>query len=118
MIIDGKGLMSSHAYQVATRAAITGKTAQLKDFLKRNTAAYLWAGAHQDAYAEALSRDTGLPAEVARVMVRSIHPSAAPLNAQLLAEAEDVVKHLSAVSDAPVTPRPIAEAFAPEFRAD
>ncbi len=116
VIASGKGLMSSHAYQVATPDAIAHKLPQLRDFIARQNTAYVWAGSHQPEYAAALSRDTGLPSDVALAMVRDIRPSVAPLDDTLIAEAGDVVKHLAAASDETLNPPPIAQAFAAEFR--
>lgn len=116
ILITGKGLLASHAYQVATPAAIHDKLAQLRDFLPRIGKAYAWANANPQGYADALTHDTGLPPDVALSMVRAIHPAVAPLNDAILADADDIVKHLSAASDQPIKSRPIAEAFAQEFR--
>ncbi len=115
-LITGKGLLASHAYQVATPVAIRDKPVQLRDFLARIAKAYAWANANPQGYADALSRDTGLPSDVALSMVRAIHPAVAPMNDAIVADADDIVKHLSAASDQPIKARPIADAFAKEFR--
>ncbi|MFT4076910.1 MAG: ABC transporter substrate-binding protein [Asticcacaulis sp.] len=115
VLVSGKGLMTSHAYQVATPAAIHDKTAALQDFNARLTKAYEWGNAHPQDYAAALSKDTGLPIDVAAAMLKQIAPHTVPLDASIVAEADGVVDHLSKASDTPPQKRPIADAFATEF---
>ncbi len=116
ILIDGRGLMNAHAYQVATPAAIAGKAAELKDFITRLGTAYDWASAHPEDYAAALSRDTGLPVDIALAMVKDTRPHTVPVDDTIVAEAEETVRHLAAASGETVQNRPIADAFAASFR--
>lgn len=116
VLVSGKGILTSHAYQVATPAAIYDKEADLKDFDARLTKAYEWGNAHPEEYAAALSKDTGLPVDIATAMLKQISPHTVPLDAAIVTEAEGVVSHLSKASKTPPPPRPIDEAFAAEFR--
>lgn len=117
VLVSGKGLMTSHAYQVATPAAIRDKASALHDFDTRLAKAYVWGNAHPEAYAAALSKDTGLPLDIAAAMIRQTSPHIVPLDRSIITEADGVVDHLSKASDTPPQKRPIAEAFAEEFEA-
>jgi sulfonate transport system substrate-binding protein len=116
VLVNGEGLLSSHAYQVATPEAIADKNAQLRDFLYRLDQAYAWGAAHPEAYATALSKDTGLPPDVAIAMVRESQPAISPLDEHVVADAQDVLTHLSTAGDTQSKSRPINDAFATEFR--
>jgi len=116
ILASGNGLLKSHAYQVSTPAAIRDKQPQLRDFLARLDRAYIWENAHPDNYAAALAHDTGLPPDVALATVEAMHPVTAPLDDGIVADAQDIVKHLSQAGYSPVNPRPIDAAFASVFR--
>ena len=116
VLVNGNGLLKSHAYQVATPGAIRDKTPQLRDFLARLDRAYQWENAHQNDFAAALSHDTGLPVDIALATVDAMHPVTAPLDDSVVADAKDIVAHLSREGFSPASPRPIDDAFATAFR--
>ncbi len=116
VLVSGKGLMTSHAYQVATPAAIRDKSAALHDFDDRLTRAYAWGNAHPVEYAAALSKDTGLPVDIATAMLKQISPHTVALDDSIVTEANEVVDHLSKASDTPPQPRSIDDAFSTEFK--
>ncbi len=116
VLATGKGLLKSHAYQIATPKAIRDKAPQLRDFLARLDRAYQWENGHPSDFAAALARDTGLPADVSLATVSAMHPVTAPLDDGIVADAQDIVRHLSQSGAAPATSRPIEDAFAPAFR--
>ncbi len=116
VLVTGNGLLKSHAYQIATPKAIRDKTPQLRDFLARLDRAYQWENLHQADFAAALVRDTGLPPDVSLATISAMHPVAAALDDGVVADAQDIVRHLSQAGAAPASSRPIEAAFAPAFR--
>lgn len=116
VLASGHGLLKSHAYQVATPAAIADKAPQLRDFLARLDRAYQWENSHQAEFAAALARDTGLPLDVAFATIKDMHPVTAPLDDGVVADARDIIEHLSREGLSPAGARPIDAAFAPAFR--
>ena len=116
VLVSGNGLLKSHAYQIATPKAIRDKQPQLRDFLTRLDRAYQWENNHASDFAAALSRDTGLPLDVALATVSAMHPVTAPIDDGVVADAQDIVHHLAEAGVAPTGPRPIEQAFAPAFR--
>lgn len=65
-IADGRDLFTGYGFMVASEASIAPKRAQIAEFLRRYAKAQSWAGANTDAFAVALGRETGLPADVSR----------------------------------------------------
>jgi len=96
VIIDNRGLMHGVGFEAATEGAITGKRAQLDDFLHRLAQAERWGASHQDQYAAALAKDTGLPLDVAQATVSRGRAAAAPLDAAIEAEERDTLAHFQA----------------------
>ncbi len=116
VLVSGNGLLKSHAYQVATPAAIRDKAPQLRDFLARLDRAYQWENAHQSDFGAALAHDTGLPLDVALATVDAMHPIAAPLDDGIVADARDIVQHMSGAGLSAAPNRSIDDAFAASFR--
>jgi sulfonate transport system substrate-binding protein len=96
VIADNRGLLHGVAFEAATQRAITGERAQLGDFLHRLAQAERWGANHQDLYAAALAKDTGLPLDVAEATVRSGRVGPAPLDAAIEAEEQDTLAHFQA----------------------
>jgi len=69
IIVDGHGLLPGYSYQAANTAAISAKHAILADFLQRLAKAREWALTHTDAFAAVWAHETGLPNNVAQIVV-------------------------------------------------
>lgn len=70
VVADGRDLIHGYAFEVANESAIAAKRTILADFLQREGRALDWAAVHPEDYARVLSTETGLPLDIARIMVR------------------------------------------------
>jgi len=70
VVADGQNLIQGYAFEVANEQAIAAKRAILADFLQREAKALAWGAAHPADYAKVLAAETGLPLDIARIMVR------------------------------------------------
>lgn len=68
-LADATVLPAEAGFYAASNKAILAKRPQLEDFLKRATRARLWVRTHPEEFAKVLSKDTGIPLEVARFTV-------------------------------------------------
>ncbi len=66
VVVDAKDFDPPFSVDVAYAPSIEPKRALLADFLKREAQALAWARTHLDDYAKVLSKETGLPLEIAR----------------------------------------------------
>lgn len=92
VVADGQGLLTGISFQAATKKAIVEKRPELVDFLKRLTRAYAWVAGNRDAYAAVLSRETGLPADVAAYTVRRAGLVPVAIDEALLREERDTLE--------------------------
>ncbi|MBV8682092.1 MAG: ABC transporter substrate-binding protein [Caulobacteraceae bacterium] len=113
VLADGRGLMSGIGFTVANQGSLASKLALIDDFLARQARAYEWARAHPQELAAAISRDTGLPDDVARDMVARGRAQVIPIDQALVAEERMT---FDAFRRAGVIERQIdvADAFAPD----
>lgn len=96
-IADNRGLMRGVAFEAATDGAIAGKHAQLDDFLRRLARAEQWGGDHVDAYARVLSKDTGLPEDIAHsTLAARARARAVPMDETIEAQERDTLSHFKA----------------------
>ena len=91
ILVDGKGIMSGLSYQVANERAIAEKHDLLSTFTRRLEAALHWGLTHVDAYAQAWSDETGVPADVSRqtLLARGFAP--APIDLGVIADQQHTV---------------------------
>jgi sulfonate transport system substrate-binding protein len=64
-IITGDGITPGISFQIATLAAIKDKRAEVEDFVRRHTAARVWALEHPETYAEVWGKLMNIPPAVA-----------------------------------------------------
>ncbi|MFE9744471.1 ABC transporter substrate-binding protein [Saccharothrix saharensis] len=71
VLTDGRGKSNGYTFQVAGRAALDspGKSAAVKEFVKRIGQAQRWADTHREEWARVWAAETGLKLEVARAAV-------------------------------------------------
>lgn len=112
VLVDSAELgLDSQGYHVATPEAIRSKATQLRDFSERLDRAYAWVEGNEAEYAAALSKDTGLPLDVALATISATRSRLVPTDAVAIAHAEDILTHLAAASGEAGPSRPAAEAF-------
>lgn len=71
ILAPGTGLVNSIGFEAAADGAIAAKHAILLDFMKRLSKAQLWANDHPDQVAQILSKETGLPPDVAQATIKA-----------------------------------------------
>ncbi|MDO7842047.1 ABC transporter substrate-binding protein [Sphingomonas sp. CA1-15] len=110
VIVDAKDYDLPVAFDVANAAAITPKRALIRDFLAREAKALDWARAHPEAYAQVLSRETGLPIDIARASFDRNNRTAVAIAPAVLAHEQAIADRFGRAGLIAPT-RPIAEAF-------
>jgi sulfonate transport system substrate-binding protein len=116
ILADGDGRLSGYGFEAASEAAIAGKRPQVEDFLRRLAKARRWAGEHPDAFAAALSKETGLAPEVALYTVQHYRIAPTPIDDQAVTEATAVLERFWAAGAVTSTRDP-AGAFDRSFNA-
>ena len=91
ILVDGATYLSGYAFDAANASSAITKKTLLADFLRREARALLWAKAHQQAYADVLARETGLPPAIALYQVQHQPLVRVPIDDALKAEERDVV---------------------------
>ena len=89
-----QGVIPAQSFVVANAGALADKRAQITDFLKRLQRARTWAlsdPAHTDAYADAWAERTRADREIARAWFARAHTDLAPLNPQVIVDAQKTV---------------------------
>jgi sulfonate transport system substrate-binding protein len=84
VVADGQNLIHGYVFEVANERAIAAKRPILTDFLQREARALDWAAAHLEDYAAVLSTETGLPLDIARIMVRKNSRHAIPISPAII----------------------------------
>jgi sulfonate transport system substrate-binding protein len=116
VLADGQGRLSGYGFEAASEAAITGKRPQVEDFLRRLAKARRWAGEHPEAFAAALSKETGLQPDVALYTVRQYRIAPTEIDDAAVAEATAVLQRFQAAGAVTATRDP-AGAFDRSFNA-
>lgn len=114
IVADGQGLLTSIGFQAASTKAIETKRDLLIDFLKRTRAANEWAQANREAYAQVLSKETGLPVDVALYTTDRQRSVPVPIDESVLAEERDTLAHFVKAGLIATAPD-ITKAFDPSF---
>ena len=83
---DARELDAQAGFYAANDKAIAHKRALITDFIKRLVQARLWVAHNKDAYAAVLSKETGLPVDVARFTVNDLITEPVPVDDRLKAE--------------------------------
>jgi sulfonate transport system substrate-binding protein len=116
VLASGEGLISGYGYEAATDAAIAAKRPQIADFLRRLAVARRWAVDHQQEYAAALAKETGLDLAAALYTVQRYRALPVVTDQAVIDEAAAVFntyRDAGAVS----TTRDIRQAFDTSFNA-
>jgi sulfonate transport system substrate-binding protein len=116
VLADGEGRLSGYGFEAASEAAIAGKRPQVEDFLRRLAKARRWAGEHPEAFAAALSKETGLQPDVALYTVRQYRIAPTEIDDAAVAEATAVLQRFQAAGAVTATRDP-AGAFDRSFNA-
>lgn len=109
-VADGHELILGYGFEIANDQAIAGKAGLLADFLRREARALQWAAAHKDDYARVLAAETGLPPEIARIMVDKHIRTVIPIDANVIAD-QRVVLETFRRAGAITGNRPLDQAF-------
>ena len=116
ILADGDGRLSGYGFEAASEAAITGKRPQVEDFLRRLAKARRWAGENPEAFAAALSKETGLAPDVALYTVQHYRIAPAEIDDKAVTEATAVLERFRAAGAVTSTRDP-AGAFDRSFNA-
>lgn len=111
VVADGQTLIHGYVFEVANEAAIADKRNILVDFLRREARALDWAAAHPDDYARVLAAETGLPGDIARIMVRKNSRHAVPIGPAIIEDQKIVLDTFSQAGEIKSN-RPLDQAFA------
>jgi sulfonate transport system substrate-binding protein len=113
-IVDGSTLVSGYGFLVANVDAIEGKRAHLADFLKREAKALQWVKSHPDEFAQVLSKETGLPIDIARDYAVKNARVAVPIDDKVIEDQRRVLADFKAAG-AVEGKRDLAAAFDPSL---
>jgi len=116
VLADGRGVLSGLGFEVANVDAIAAKRPQIADFLRRLSQAQRWSGAHKEAYAQVMARETGLDPQIARLTVETLRGQPVPIDATVVAEERQVLEVFRAAGAITTAPD-IAQAFDASFNA-
>lgn len=94
VLATAEGLIPAQSFVVANAKAVEAKRAQISDFLQRLKKARDWTlsdPAHTEAYADAWAKRTRADRDIARVWFARARTDVAPLNPQVVADAQKTV---------------------------
>jgi sulfonate transport system substrate-binding protein len=117
VIVPGTGLVNSIGFQAASDSAIASKHAILLDFMTRLSKAQLWANAHRQDVAQILSKETGLPPDVALYTVKARGDYRSLVMDPKLVREEQAALDLYKSAGAVSTARGVDQAFDTSFNA-
>lgn len=110
VIADGQRLINGYAFEVANEQSIARKRTILADFLEREARALDWAAAHPADYARVLAAETGLPPDIALIMVRKNGRHVVPISPAIVEDQKIVLDTFMQAGE--IKPeRPIEQAF-------
>jgi len=90
IVVDAKDFDPAFSVDVAYVPSIEPKRALIADFLEREARALAWARTHRDDYAKVLSKETGLPLEIARDTAGRSDREARPADAAVIAREQQI----------------------------
>ncbi|WP_298396942.1 aliphatic sulfonate ABC transporter substrate-binding protein [Sphingobium sp.] len=113
-VIDAKDYGLPNYIDIANADSIEPKRALLADFLQREAKAVAWARAHPDAFAQVLSKETGLPLDIARASFDRNNRVSQPIDDKIIALEQGITARFqkAGLTDGK---RPVAEAFDASF---
>lgn len=111
VVADGRDLIWGYGFEVANEKAIADRKALLTDFLRREAKALDWAATHQADYARTLAAETGLPPDIALVMVQKNGRRSVPMDRRVIDDQKLVLETFAGAGEIR-TDRPLASAFA------
>lgn len=94
VLATAEGLIPAQSFVVANARSVEGKRAQIADFLQRLKKARDWTlsdPAHTEAYADAWAKSTRADREIARAWFAQARTDLAPLNPQVVVDAQKTV---------------------------
>lgn len=89
-LADATELPAQAGFYAASDTAIRTKRAQLQDFVERLARARVWAKGHREDFARVLSRETGIPLQVARLTVEDLITEPVPVDDGLKREQQAI----------------------------
>lgn len=89
-VIDAKDYGLPLYIDIAHADSIAPKRALMADFLRREAKAVAWARAHPDAFAQVLSKETGLPLDIARASFNRSNRVSQPIDAKIIAHEQTI----------------------------
>lgn len=110
IIADGATLVRGYGFDVANEKSIAAKRAILADFVAREAKALRWAQRNRETYAAVLSRETGLPIDVARDYAQKNGRTIVPIDQVVITDQQQVIENFRKAGAA-TGDRPIRDAF-------
>ncbi|AEG51139.1 aliphatic sulfonates family ABC transporter, periplasmic ligand-binding protein [Sphingobium chlorophenolicum L-1] len=116
-VVDAKDYGLPVYIDIAHAASIAPKRALLADFLQREAKAVQWARAHPDEFAQVLSKQTGLPLDIARASFDRNNRAAQPIDGRIVAHEQAITQRFqrAGLTDGK---RRVADAFDTSFSKD
>lgn len=114
VLSDGQGALSGIGFQAANIEAIDAKRPLIADFLGRLSKAQRWSLENSEAYAQALSRASGLDLDIARQTAETGRGRPTPIDASVIAEESRVLETFRAAGIIATAPD-IRQAFDASF---
>jgi sulfonate transport system substrate-binding protein len=90
-VVDARDYGLPLYIDIANADSIAPKRALLADFLQREAKAVAWARAHPDQFAQVLSKETGLPLDIARASFDRNNRVSQPIDATIVAHEQDIM---------------------------
>lgn len=114
VLVDAKDYGLPLYIDIAHAASIDPKRALLADFLQREAKAVAWARAHPDQFAQVLSKETGLPLDIARASFDRNNRVSQPIDAKIIAHEQAITARFrkAGLTDGK---RDVAQAFDTSF---
>lgn len=110
IIADGSEFGPSAGFEIAHIDSIEPKRALIEDFLKREAKALQWAQANPDAYAKVLSKETGLPLDIAKEVAVRNRRVAVPIDDSIIRHEQEIADRFQRAGLLQIK-RPLSEAF-------
>ena len=114
VLVDAKDYGLPLYIDIAHADSIDPKRALLADFLQREAKAVAWARAHPDQFAQVLSKETGLPLDIARASFDRNNRVSQPIDAKIIAHEQAITARFkqAGLTDGK---RDVAQAFDTSF---
>ncbi|MEA5673779.1 ABC transporter substrate-binding protein [Pseudomonas sp. MH2] len=100
VLATAEGIIPAQSFVVANAKAVQEKRAQIADFLERLKTARQWTlsdPAHTEAYADAWAKRTRADGDIARAWFARARTDLAPLNAQVITDAQKTVDFFAGI---------------------